>query len=199
MTKNSYRFYTALLWRTLVSTLICMPLAAEDTDKIELIKISNNVEIDGKLDDPEWQVAPSIQNLVQVEPNSGQSPSEVTKVWLAYSSDSLYIAVRCEDTSPERIVATEMRRDAMLRDNDNVEIVLDTYHDHRNAYYFATNAAGAMVDGRISENQFASTEWDGIWNVRTHRDEDGWSVEFNIPFKTIGFNPGVADWGFNIS
>ena len=152
---------------------ISLPLQAEDAFEISIKPLAGKVQVDGYLDDPAWQDDPNIANLVQVEPNSGKAPTQNTKVWLTYTSDSLFIAVRCEDSAADRIVATEMRRDAMLMDNDNVEIVLDTYHDHRNAYYFATNAAGAMVDGRISENQHESTEWDGIWNIRTHRDEKG--------------------------
>jgi len=42
-------------------------------------------------------------------------------------------------------------------------------------------------------------EWDGIWNVRTNIDDMGWTAEFEIPFKTVGFNPRLSAWGFNIS
>ena len=112
------------------------------------------------------------------------------RVWVAYSADALYIAVRVPRT-PTRgaIVATDMRRDASVEENDNIEFILDTYHDRRNAYYFATNAAGALVDGRITENRDPATEWDGIWIVRTRIDKTGWTAEFKIPFKTIGFDP----------
>jgi hypothetical protein len=120
-------------------------------------------------------------------------------VWIVYSKDALYIAVRCEDSRPGGIVATEMGRDATIEENDNIQIVLDTYHDHRNAYYFATNAVGALVDGRVTENREAAIEWDGIWLVRTKIDGEGWTAEFEIPFKTIGFDPRLREWGFNIS
>ncbi len=174
-------------------------LSAADDPSAVLTEISGKIQIDGILNDPAWKNSPVIANFTQVEPHPGQAPTEPTKVWLAYDKDSLYIAVRCEDRSPQHIVATEMKRDASLRDNDNLEIVLDTYHDHRNAYYFSTNAAGALVDGRVTENQQAALEWDGIWNVRTRTDDNGWTAEFEIPFKTIGFRPGISEWGFNIS
>jgi len=38
-----------------------------------------------------------------------------------------------------------------------------------------------------------------MWLVRTRIDEAGWTAEFEIPFKTIGFSPGLAEWGFNVS
>ncbi|MBN2322034.1 MAG: carbohydrate binding family 9 domain-containing protein [Acidobacteria bacterium] len=195
----SIRFLRLFLIPVLLSTIIGIPLQAEETNEVPIRILSGDIEVDGILDEPAWQEEPSIDNLTQVEPYSGEEPTEKTKVWLAYTKDALYIAVQCHDGNPGKIVATAMKRDAMLMENDNIEIVLDTYHDHRNAYFFSTNPAGAIVDGRISENQFASLEWDGIWNVRTRIDNKGWSAEFEIPFKTIGFNPNISEWGFNIS
>ena len=81
------------------------------------------------LNESSWKELPSIDTLTQVEPNPSEPPTERTKVWLAYNKDALYIAVLCEDRNPDQIVATEMSRDAMLEDNDNIEIILDTYHD----------------------------------------------------------------------
>jgi hypothetical protein len=162
-------------------------------------RTDSRIQVDGVLTESVWQGSPAIDKFVQVEPRSGAEPTERTEVWVAYSRDALYIAVRSQDGGAGRIVATEMRRDAELGENDKIEIVLDTRHDHRNAYYFATNPAGALVDGRVTKNQEPSLEWDGIWIVRTHIGGSGWTAEFEIPFKTVGFSPGLQDWGFNIS
>ncbi len=193
------RILRLFLIPALLSVSFGNPLQAQEKNEAVVRKLSGDIQVDGILNEADWQKEPSIANLTQVEPYSGEEPTEATKIWLAYNKDFLYIAVRCEDSRPGQIVATEMKRDAMLMENDNIEIILDTFHDHRNAYFFSTNPAGAMVDGRISENQFAALEWDGIWNVRTQMDAEGWSAEFEIPFKTIGFNPNLSEWGFNIS
>jgi hypothetical protein len=176
-----------------------LSLFAADDLEVPVRPLSGKIQIDGILNEPSWQESPSIPNLTQVEPRPGEPPTEATKVWLAYTKDALYIAVQCDDRDPKQVVLTEMRRDAFLMDNDSIELILDTYHDHRNAYFFSTNPAGALVDGRITENQEGNLEWDGIWNVRTHINNRGWSAEFEIPFKTIGFNPSISTWGFNIS
>ena len=182
-----------------VSGLHPSPLQAADVREAAVHRVTGKIQIDGILNEPAWRENPNIGDFIQNAPHSGEPPTEATQVWLAYSKDALYIAVRCQDRRPRQIVATEMRRDADLDDNDNIEIVLDTYHDHRNAYYFATNAVGALVDGRITENQDPRMEWDGIWIVRARIDDQGWSAEFEIPFKTIGFSPGMQTWGFNAS
>ncbi len=187
----------------IAATVFCaaflLPLVAAEDREVVVRRVSGKIQIDGLLNETTWKENPSAIDLVQVEPHPGEPPTEATKVWLAYTRDALYIGIFCEDRNPKQIVATEMRRDAYLTENDNIEIILDTYHDHRNAYYFSTNAAGALVDGRVTENQETALEWDGIWNVRTHIDGNGWTAEFEIPFKTIGFNPGLSEWGFNIS
>lgn len=193
---RSLRF---LLTPALLITAAGIPLQAEENYEVLVRTLSGEIQVDGALNEAAWHEEPAIKNLTQVEPFPGEAPTEETKVWLAYSKDALYIAVQCNDSNPGQIFATEMKRDAELQDNDNIEIILDTFHDHRNAYFFSTNPAGSLVDGRISENEFASMEWDGIWNVRTQIDADGWSAEFEIPFKTIGFNPNISAWGFNIS
>jgi hypothetical protein len=182
-----------------VCFILIIPSSAANDSEAFVRQVTGRIDIDGYLHEPEWNEIPSILNLTQVEPRPGDDPTESTQVWLAYTSEALYIAVRCNDSDPNRIVTTDMRRDAILLDNDNIELIIDTYKDNRNAYFFSTNAAGAMVDGRITENQRPSMEWDGIWNVRTQINENGWTAEFEIPFKTIGFNPGLSTWGFNIS
>jgi hypothetical protein len=181
------------------NTTLQHSVLAADGPEARISRVLGKIQIDGNLNDSAWQEKPSPIVLTQVEPHPGEPASEATNIWLAYSTDSLYIAIRCEDHSPRQMVATQMQRDASVTDNDNIELILDTYHDHRNAYYFATNAAGALVDGRITENQAPALEWDGIWNVRTQMQDHGWTAEFAIPFKTIGFNPGTAQWGMNIS
>jgi hypothetical protein len=193
-----------ILIRSRYVVLICllsggMLFGAADDRSAAVPKISGKIQVDGILDDPAWAGAPAIDNFTQVDPRSGEPPTEATRVWLAYLKDALYIAVRCEDRKARQIVATEMSRDAEIEENDNIEIILDTYHDHRNAYYFATNPVGALVDGRVTENKEPAFEWDGIWNVRVRTDDKGWTAEFEIPFKTIGFSPGSTEWGFNIA
>jgi hypothetical protein len=197
--KKAFQIILFVLIHFALGTSFLLPLMAADEWKAVAKRVSDKIRVDGILSEPEWQATEDAIKLTQVEPHPGEPPTEATRAWIAYSKDALYIAVRCDDRNPKQIVATDMRRDADLWGSDSVEIVLDTYHDHRNAYFFSTNAVGALVDGRVSENQMAAFEWDGIWNVRTHIDEGGWTAEFEIPFRTIGFNPSLSEWGFNLS
>jgi hypothetical protein len=155
--------------------------------------------VDGKLDEPDWTAAAPITDILQREPRPGQPATEKTELRLLYDADNLYIGVTCFDSEPKKIIATQMARDADLSADDRIEILLDSFRDRRNAFYFATNPAGALVDGLVIENGDLNKNWDAIWVVRTQRSAQGWSAEFAIPFKSLGFHAGAASWGFNLS
>ena len=42
-----------------------------------------------------------------------------------------------------------------------------------------------------------NAEWSVIWDVQSRVDEDGWTFEMEIPFKTLPFDPNIDTWGFN--
>ena len=161
--------------------------------------VTSEIVIDGSLDEAPWRQAPKIGDLIQRIPEAGAEPTEKTEVTLLYDKDNLYIGVMCYDSEPQRVLASEMARDASLRADDRLEIVLDTFRDHSNAFYFSTNPAGALVDGLVFANGETNNDWDAIWIVRTEQTDEGWSAEFAIPFKTLSFPAGETVWGFNIS
>ena len=161
--------------------------------------VTSEIVIDGSLDEAPWRQAPKIGDLIQRIPEAGAEPTEKTEVTLLYDKDNLYIGVMCYDSEPQRVLASEMARDASLSADDRLEIVLDTFRDHSNAFYFSTNPAGALVDGLVFANGETNNDCDAIWIVRTEQTDDGWSAEFAIPFKTLNFPAGETAWGFNIS
>ena len=161
--------------------------------------ITSEIVVDGLLEERIWETAPKIGELMQREPATGARPTERTEVTLLRDANYLYIGVMCYDSEPDEIISTQMARDASLGSEDRLEIVLDTYRDQRNAFYFATNPAGALVDGLLFANGQSNMNWDAIWEVQTVRTDEGWSAEFAIPFKSLGFPSGQTVWGFNIA
>jgi hypothetical protein len=176
--------------------------ARSATDGITRAVISRaptHITVDGALDEPDWQTATTIGEIRQREPHQGETASEATEVKLLYDSQNLYIGVMCFDSDPKHIIGTQMSRDADLSADVRIEILIDSFHDRHNAFYFATNPEGVLVDGLIIENGQINKDWDAIWLVRTRRTEQGWSAEFAIPFKSLGFHKGQETWGFNFS
>jgi hypothetical protein len=160
--------------------------------------ITAPITIDGVLDEPVWRTAPGIGDLIQRQPATGQPPTEATDVTLLYDGDNLYIGVLAHDSEPDKVIGTQMARDAGLGSDDRIEFLLDTFRDQRSAFYFATNPSGAQVDGLTFANGELNTDWDAIWEVRTRRTDDGWVAELAIPFKSLSFPAGRSVWGFNV-
>jgi hypothetical protein len=108
--------------------------------------------------------------------------------------------MKCYDSEPDKIIAREMRRDAQVDDDDFVEIILDTYHDHRSGFYFITNPHGSRRDAKLAnEGRNYNSSWDGIWECKTQINDKGWFVEIAIPWKTLRFaEQDSSIWGVNV-
>jgi hypothetical protein len=170
---------------------------------------SDEVRLDGILDEPAWRDADRISGFRQQEPLEGEPATEDTEVRVLYDGEYLYIGVRAFDSQPDRIIARQLERDSRLGlarfgpsgGDDAIEIILDTFLDRRNAYYFATNPQGVLTDGLITdESEDVDLNWDAVWDVRARTTAEGWSAEFQIPLRSIRFpaRDGGHTWGFNV-
>ena len=201
--KHSNSFRTAFLIAATTPVLCSAQNGSTDanpeTRSVIVSPTTAKITVDGTLDEAIWSEAPNIGDLIQQQPNPGTTPSERTEVTLLYDSNNLYIGVKAYDSEPDKVIGTQMERDASLSSDDHLEIVLDTFRDQRNAFYFATNPSGAFVDGLAFGNEELNTDWNAIWDVRTKRTDFGWVAEIAIPFKSLNFPANESEWGFNIS
>jgi hypothetical protein len=161
-----------------------------------------------------WKGVPALDGFWQLTPDEGQPVSERTEVRIAYTPDTLLVAVVCHDREPARIVVSESRRDSPLDETDSFQLVLDTYRDGQSGFVFGTNPAGIEHDGQVTNEgreadlgpgrQVATVagynlNWDAAWQVRASTGEFGWSAEFAIPFRTLRYARGGPQvWGLNL-
>ncbi len=166
---------------------------------IEILITAETLTPDGRLDEAAWKEAAVASGFTQRNPNPGEPASERTEFQVAMNEDTLFVAVRCYDREPDKIIAREMQRDGALFRDDAVALLLDTFHDHRNTYFFETNPNGTRTDALINdEGRRVSFQWDGIWRVGSRRTEEGWVAEYAIPFSSLRFDPKLDTWGLNI-
>lgn len=157
--------------------------------------------IDGRLDDAVWDLAPVQGRFIQREPQFGYESTERTEFRVLYDDRTLYFGIWAFDSDPDGIIASELKRDAGLRKGDQIKITLDTFHDHRNAFYFSTNPLGALKDAHsVEEGRTINYDWNAVWENRTSVDGRGWYVEIAVPLSQLRFpgGPGEATWGLNI-
>ena len=158
-------------------------------------------KIDGKLTEEAWALAPAQGDFIQREPDYGRPSSEKTEFRVLYDDRTLYIGVWVWDSDPSGIMGSEMKRDAGLSKGDQLKITLDTFHDHRNAFYFSTNPLGAYKDANTVENgRTINYDWNAVWDNKTSVDDKGWYVEIAIPLGQLRFRTtvGEAVWGLNV-
>ena len=102
-------------------------------------------QIDGILDDAVWQHAEPRSGFIQLEPARGSAATDDTEFRIAYDVHNLYVAFRCYDAEPNKII----NRDDTARRHlcsDVISFFIDPHHDHRTGYKFATNPAGVQSD-----------------------------------------------------
>jgi hypothetical protein len=154
------------------------------------------IALDGVLDEPIWQRAMPAADFIQIDPDNGRPATEPTEVRIAYDRDRLYLGVTAFDSEPDRWLGYQRRRDEGLPSDDRFMWTIDTFLDGRSGYFFEMNPSGLMADallGAVGNNR----EWDGIWNARARRSDIGWTLEIEIPFRTLNFNPDNDTWGMN--
>ncbi|MEM9175805.1 MAG: DUF5916 domain-containing protein, partial [Myxococcota bacterium] len=154
-------------------------------------------EIDGRLDDPAWAQAEPVSELTQVEPIFCTPPSYPSEIRIVTDGETLYLSLRAYDPHPDRIVANRMGRSEIFFFDDNFTILLDTFHDRQNGFFFQVNPNGGRRDATFARDVFEEN-WDGIWYADARIDERGWTAEVAIPFKTLPFRPGADDWGLQM-
>lgn len=167
---------------------------------ISLRRIAEPIKIDGRLDEPAWSEADVAGDFRQQEPNEGAPASEQTEIRLLVDENRLYVGIRASDSETQQINARELVRDADFSNDDQVEILLDTYHDRRNAYRFAVNPLGTQQDALITdEGRDLNLTWDAPWISVGRIDDSGWTVEVAIPLTTLRFAEGAGTWGVNFA
>jgi len=163
------------------------------------VRATGPIRIDGVLDEPDWVRAPMAHGFIQSDPREGEPATEDTDVRVLYDADNLYVGVFAHDREPRNILTSELRKDFNRESGDAFEIILDTFHDERNGYMFATNAHGAKWDAQtINEGLEINENWDALWDVKARITEAGWYAEIAIPFRTLRFSSADEQtWGIN--
>jgi hypothetical protein len=165
--------------------------------RVRAMRLAQPITIDGLLREALWQSVERVSGFVQRDPNEGTAPTESTVVYIAYDDAALYVAARLYDSRPDSIVARLGRRDVETS-SDRFTFYVDPYHDRRSGFYFGVNAAGALNDGVLYNDDWDDNSWDGVWEGRAQIDVQGWVVEMRIPYSQLRFNRADSYvWGVN--
>ena len=159
---------------------------------------SDQIYIDGILEEPAWAKADSITDLRMVEPNENENSTMRTTLKVLTDQKQLLIGIFCYDPEPGKIVSISKSRDSDFRREDRIKIVFDTFRDLRSGYIFAVNPSGTRYDALVSDfGEGENSDWDAAWTAKTRIHLTGWSVEIAVPIQSLSFPRNRAEWGFN--
>ncbi len=136
----------------------------------------------------------TVTDFRQYRPGDGDPVSQPTTAFLSYDDQNLYVAFICKD-DPKLIRARLAKHDQIMSD-DRTMVNLDTFHDHRNMYWFNVNPYGVQADGTSTDGQGNVSTWDTLWHSDAKITGDGYVALTAIPFKSIRFpSDRQQTWG----
>jgi hypothetical protein len=176
--------------------------AAASMKRLEAVRSSVPITIDGRLDEPAWATAATIEpdDIHQILPVEYAEPTQRTRFLVIYDDDALYLAADMKDDHPELMTAKVLRQggnNSWLDDQFN--IFLDPFNTKRSGYRFQVNPHGVREEGLFKGADQVQWQWNGIWQAAAEQSADGWVAETRIPFQTISFDPATDTWGLNLN
>ena len=180
------------MFRVITSLLILTSLALA----IEVPLLNESPEIDGLLDEPVWESACIMSEFYQQYPKSGEIPTNPSEVRIFQDEKNLYFGVTFQgDTS--RLYRNQNRRDANVHNDDSIEIFISTM-GKESAYWFVVNSINIQADGiYLANTNYFDKKWDGVWESATNTEDDHWTLEIAIPFRTLRYGRENT-WYFDI-
>ena len=183
----------------LLLLVAAVPTRAESpaTRAVTALRVDQPPHIDGHLSEPAWQQAEAAGDFFRAQQTRGMPARLRTEVFVLYDGEAIYVGFRCWEPDMTGLRETLTRRDTRIWDDDAVEVVLDTYHDDRNAYVFGINTLATQMDQRISNESSFTFAWDASWEAEVQKYTDHWTAEFAIPLAELQYDEEDATWGVN--
>ncbi len=177
---------------------LCLHFSAV-AQQIQAVRIEGSPEIDGNGNDGEWEKVPVAFSgaFTQIQPENLHPSRYRTEIKIAYNNFALYVLARLYDPQGSSIPCELGLRDDWGKNADLFALVLDTYNNGQNAFYFGVTSAGVQLDQYMSPTG-NDNNWNAVWKSNVAVSKTGWTAEYEIPYSAIRFPKTVAqEWRVN--
>jgi len=160
----------------------------------------SEIRVDGVLDEDDWLNAAAIDNFWQQFPADSSKAETKTEVKILKNDAGIFIAAKCFDELEGDNIIQSLRRDFSDNSNDAFIVVIDPFEDLVNGFYFALSPRGVQAEGLLPNGGGdPDLFWDNLWYSEVKKFDGYWTVEMAIPFTTLRYKSGKADWRFNFA
>lgn len=159
---------------------------------------TENITIDGKINEDTWKSAAIATDFIMYEPDNGKpiSESKKTEVKVIYDNNAVYILAVLYDDEPKKISRELTNRD-VFGVSDVFSVSINGNNDGQQDFRFFVSAAGVQMDCLATED-YEDFNWDAIWDSEVSLTDFGWVVEMKIPYAALRFSKVAKQtWGLN--
>lgn len=168
----------------------------KEIPSLKALKVNSPPQINGKLDDPVWQIAEKADKFYW---NTGIGKSSVnTTVQVVYDNNNIYFAFENEEPDMDLVSANDRIRDSgtMFVSDDSIEVFLLPDLNKKSLYYhFAVNTINTKFDAKGKDD----VKWNGKWQSAVQNFKNKWVVELSVPFSDLEVSPPLpgSEWKAN--
>ena len=161
--------------------------------------ISENIIIDGKIEEAAWKTAPIASDFIMFEPDNGKKIPEnkKTEVKVLYDNDAIYVAALMYDNEPNKIMKEISQRDN-FGSSDLFGVFINGFNDGQQDFRFIVSASDGQADCQGTDTTGEDYSWDAVWKSKAVITDFGWIVEMRIPYAALRFSSeNKQTWGLN--
>ena len=160
---------------------------------------TENITIDGKLDEKIWESTPEAKDFVMFRPDNGKPipDNKKTTVKVIYDNDAVYIAALMYDDEPNKILKEISQRDN-FGTSDLFGVFINGFNDGQQDFQFYVCASDGQADCITTDANGEDYSWDAVWKSKALITDFGWTVEMRIPYAALRFSGEKKQtWGLN--
>lgn len=155
--------------------------------------LAQQIVIDGKFDEPQWQSAEQYNTFYQVVPATLSTHQDKVQVKAFADEKGIYIGYTNFQKKGERKKQYNLQDGFMQADFNR--FVIDFSGDGSGAYLFAVTLGGGIQDAVLTPQLSTDYDWDGIWQVANDEADDYWTSEIFIPWYSVSFRSQQNEQG----
>lgn len=159
-------------------------------------RASQPIQVDGKIDESDWQKASWSDYFVDIEGHLKPKPRFKTRAKMLWDDQYFYVAAELEEP---HVWAKLKQRDTVIFYDNDFEIFIDPDGDAHEYYEYEMNALNTIWDLLLirpyRDENGAVNAWDikgiqhGVWVNGTLNDptdvDKGWQIEVAIPWSVL--------------